>query len=64
MDFLLTKMEDYLIKAYAVAYNEHFHFDHVYPTRSLPVDSDLFLTREALLKFELAPLKFKRLPPT
>lgn len=60
-DMLLAKMEDYLIKAYAIAYSQPFHFDHVYPTRSLPTDSDLFQTRETLLKQQLAPLKYKKL---
>lgn len=58
MDQLLKKMEEFLIKLYAIIHSEEFRFDHVYPTRSSPVDSDLFLTREALIKLQLAPSKY------
>jgi hypothetical protein len=54
-------MEDYMLKVYAIIYSEEFHFDHVYPTRSLPPDSDLFLARELAIKQQLAPIKYKKL---
>jgi hypothetical protein len=43
LDQLMEKVETFLIKLYAIIYSETFKFDHVYPTRSLPVDSELFL---------------------
>jgi len=60
---LLPKMDDSLTKLYAIIYSEDFHFDHVYPTRSLALDSDLFQARESLIKAQLAPAKFKKLMP-
>ena len=56
-------MDDSLTKLYALIYSEDFHFDHVYPTRSLALDSDLFQARESLIKAQLAPAKFKKLMP-
>lgn len=56
-------MEDYLTKLYAIIYSEDFYFDHVYPTRSLAIDSDLFLLRESMIKAQLSPAKFKKLMP-
>jgi hypothetical protein len=43
IDESLAMMEEFLVKAYAIIYWEDFHFDHVYPTRSTSVDSDLFV---------------------
>jgi hypothetical protein len=57
----MEKVETFLIKLYAIIYSESFKFDHVYPTRSLPVDSELFLQREHLIKAQFAPLKAKKL---
>jgi len=50
LDQLLQKMEECLIKLYPIIYSEDFHLDHVYPTRSSPVDSELFYIRETLIK--------------
>ena len=61
MDQLISKMEDFLIKLYSIIYTESFHFDHIYPTRSLSVDSELFKIRERMIKLQLAPLKYKQL---
>lgn len=58
---LIVKMEDYLLKVYAIVYSEDFSYDHVYPTRSLPVDSELFIKRELAIKQQLNPIKFKKL---
>ena len=58
---LIKKMEEYMLKVYAIVYSEDFHYDHVYPCRSLPVDSELFTNRELSLKQQLAPIKFKKL---
>jgi hypothetical protein len=60
LDQMMNKVEDSLLKAYAIIYSEAFHFDHVYPTRSNPVDSETFLARDALLKQQLAPSKYKK----
>ena len=46
----MKRMEDYMMKLYAIIYSKEFKFDHVYPTRSLPLDSDRFYLRETLVK--------------
>lgn len=61
IDQLMVKMEEYLLKTYAIIYSEEYHFDHVYPTRSLPVDNELFVAREMAIKQQLAPIKYKKL---
>jgi hypothetical protein len=53
-------MEEYLLKAYATLYSAEFHFDHVYPTRSLPTDHALFQARYLLITQQLAPLKYRK----
>ncbi|TNV88020.1 hypothetical protein FGO68_gene1522 [Halteria grandinella] len=61
LEQLIVKMEDYILKIYAIVYSEDFHYDHVYPCRSLPVDSELFTKRELAIKQQLAPIKYKKL---
>jgi hypothetical protein len=53
-------MEEYLLKAYATLYSAEFHFDHVYPTRSLPTDHALFQARYLLITQQLATLKYRK----
>lgn len=43
---LTQKVEDFMTKLYSVIYNPEFKFDHVYPTRSQPLESNLLLNRE------------------
>lgn len=61
LEQLVTKAEEALVKLYAIIYSDEFRFDHVYPTRSSAAESDLFKTRERLIKLQLAPLKAKNL---
>lgn len=53
-------MEDYIYKLYSIVYSPDYSLNHVYPTRSSPVDSDLFNKRETLVKELLIPGKFKK----
>jgi len=49
MPELIDKLKVYLHKLYALVHWEDFYFDHVYPTRSTSVDSDLFAKREDII---------------
>jgi len=46
---MTQKIEEILIKVYAILYWEDFHFDHVYPTRSSSIDGPLYAKREELM---------------
>jgi hypothetical protein len=50
-DEYLVALEEFLVKTYAIIYQEGFHFDHVYPTRGAnSVESELFSQRESMIK--------------
>ena len=55
----MRKMEEMMIKLYSIIYSSEFQFEHVYPTRSTPLDSDLFRNREQLIKNALIPGRYK-----
>lgn len=48
-----------MIKLYSIIYSSEFAFEHVFPTRSTPLDSDLFRIREQLIKNALIPGRYK-----
>ena len=51
VDEYLVALEEFLVKTYAIIYQEGFHFDHVYPTRGAnSVESELFSQRESMIK--------------
>lgn len=63
---LLTKMETIIHKLYSIIYDPQFLFDHVYPTRSQALESELFLKREVMIKQVILTNKLKvpKLPVT
>lgn len=42
MELMVKKMEEFMGKLYSIIYSAEFCFDHVFPTRSSGVDSQLF----------------------
>jgi hypothetical protein len=61
MEEYLAKMEDFLVKVYAIVHWEDFQYDHVYPTRSSGIDSALFARREEILLSQLAPARHRKI---
>lgn len=57
----IPKMEDFLLKMYAVIHWEEFRFDHVYPTRSSNIDSKLYAKREEIVLSQLAPARYRKI---
>ena len=52
-------MEEFMMKLYSIIYSAEFKFDHVYPTRSSPLESEKFFLRENMIKSQLLIGKFK-----
>lgn len=61
LEKLLQKLEEFVGKLYSLIYNPQFHFDHVFPTRSSPLESNVFKTREVMIKKSLLPSNSKHL---
>lgn len=48
-----------MIKLYSIIYSAEFAFDHVNPTRSSSMESEIFKTREMMIKNALIPGRYK-----
>lgn len=56
---MIKKMEEFMMKLYAIIYSAEFKFDHIYPTRSSPLESEKFFQRENMIKSQLMLGKYK-----
>ena len=61
---LLGKLENSLLKLYAIVHWQDFGYDKVYPTRSGNVDGKRWLKRQDLVIRELAPVRWSKMGPS